>query len=137
MGTSLLDWVRALLDNDLFCEDARIIGLTSEGVNKYWEGYAAVSMAKASLASLAKYMAVELSKHGLRTNLVQAGITETPSLQKIPHSKKLIEHSASRNPFGRMTTPHDVANVVYLLCTDEASWINGTVIHADGGEHLC
>jgi NAD(P)-dependent dehydrogenase (short-subunit alcohol dehydrogenase family) len=34
-----------------------------------------------------------------------------------------------------MTKPDDVANVIYLLCTDEAFWINGALIHADGGEH--
>ncbi|MEP6682665.1 MAG: SDR family oxidoreductase [Parafilimonas sp.] len=34
-----------------------------------------------------------------------------------------------------MTKPEDVANVIYLLCTDEAAWINGALIHVDGGEH--
>lgn len=135
MGTSLIDWVRDLLAANAFCSDARIIGLTSEGEDKYWEGYAAVSIAKASLQSLTKYMAVELAQYGLRTNLIQAGITPTPSLKRIPESDKLIDHAASRNPFGRMTEPADVANVIYLLCTDEAAWINGTVIHVDGGEH--
>jgi enoyl-[acyl-carrier protein] reductase III len=37
---------------------------------------------------------------------------------------------------GRLTTPEDVADVVYLLCTDEARWINGALIRADGGEHI-
>lgn len=135
MSTSLLDWVRALLKEEFFHPDARVIGLTSEGAHKYWEGYAAVSIAKASLESLATYMAVEFGKYGLKTNLVQAGITETPSLKKIPGSEKLVELSNARNPLGRMTRPEDVANVIYLLCTDEASWINGSVIHVDGGEH--
>lgn len=135
MSTSMLDWARELLKADLFNSDARIIGLTSEGSNKYWEGYAAVSIAKSSLESLTTYMAVELSKYGLKTNLIQAGITETPSLMRIPDSDKLLETAAKRNPFGRMTKPTDVANVIYLLCTDEAAWINGTVIHVDGGEH--
>ncbi len=135
MSTSLLDWTRALLQEGLFGRDARIIGLTSEGAHKYWEGYAAVSIAKASLESLITYMAIELSKYGLRTNLIQAGITETPSLKRIPASKQLIELSAARNPLGRMTRPEDVAKVIYLLCTEEASWINGSVIHVDGGEH--
>ena len=135
MSTSMLDWTRALLKADLFDKDARIIGLTSEGSNKYWEGYAAVSIAKSSLESLTTYMAVELSKYGIKTNLIQAGITETPSLKRIPDSEKLLENAAARNPFGRMTKPTDVANVIYLLCTDEAAWINGTVIHVDGGEH--
>jgi enoyl-[acyl-carrier protein] reductase III len=34
-----------------------------------------------------------------------------------------------------MTKPEDIAGVIYLLCTDEAAWINGAVIHVDGGEH--
>jgi NAD(P)-dependent dehydrogenase (short-subunit alcohol dehydrogenase family) len=135
MSTSILDWARSILNAALFQTDARIIGLTSEGAHKYWEGYAAVSIAKASLESLTTYMAVELSKYGLKTNLIQAGITETPSLKKIPNSENLIRIASQRNPMGRITIPEDVANVVYLLCTDEASWINGSLIHVDGGEH--
>lgn len=135
MATSILDWARAILNAGLFEPDARIIGLTSEGAHKYWDGYAAVSVAKASLESLATYMAVELGKYGLKTNLVQAGITETPSLKKIPGSEKLLQIAKERNPLGRVTKPNDVANVIYLLCTDEAAWINGSLIHVDGGEH--
>lgn len=135
MSNSLLDWTRALLDAGLFHPDARIIGLTSEGAHKHWEGYAAVSIAKASLESLAKYMAVEFGKFGLKTNLIQAGITETSSLKMIPGSEKLLQIASTRNPMGRVTKPDDVAKVVYLLCTDEAFWINGSLIHVDGGEH--
>jgi len=135
MATSLLDWTRILLKEELFHLDARVIGLTSEGSHKYWDSYSAVSIAKASLESLVTYMAVEFSKHGLKTNLIQAGITETPSLKRIPGSTELIEMAKIRNPFGRMTQPEDVANVIYLLCTDEAAWINGSLIHVDGGEH--
>lgn len=135
MSNSLLDWARALLNENLFHYDARIIGLTSEGAHKHWEGYAAVSIAKASLESLTKYMAVEFSPFGIKTNLIQAGITETSSLKKIPGSEKLVQIAKTRNPMGRMTQPEDVANVIYLLCTNEAYWINGSVIHVDGGEH--
>jgi len=135
MSTSLLDWTRLLLNADLFDADGRIIGLTSEGAHKYWEGYAAVSMAKASLESLAQYMAVEFSTYGLKTNIIQAGVTATSSLKRIPGSEKLIEMCTKRNPFGRMTKPNDVAGVIYLLCTDESFWINGSIIHVDGGEH--
>ena len=135
MSSSLLDWARLLVKEGLFRQDARIIGLTSQGAHRFWEGYAAVSMAKASLESLTTYMAVELGRYGLRTNLIQAGITETPSLKRIPSSRQLIEFSTARSPLGRMTKPGDVAGVIYLLCTDEAAWINGAVIHVDGGEH--
>jgi enoyl-[acyl-carrier protein] reductase III len=135
MSNSLLDWARLIIKNELFNADARIVGLTSEGAHRYWDGYAAVSIAKASLESLATYMAVELSKYGLRTNIIQAGVTDTPSLRMIAGSEQLIDNAVIRNPMGRMTKSQDVANVIYLLCTPEAAWINGSLIHVDGGEH--
>lgn len=135
MSNSLLDWTRGLLSAGLFNEDSRVIGLTSEGAHKFWDGYAAVSIAKSSLESLAKYMAVEFAAYGLKTNIIQAGITATPSLKMIPGSDKLLEMGAKRNPLGRMTKPDDVAGVIYLLCTNDAFWINGALIHVDGGEH--
>jgi NAD(P)-dependent dehydrogenase (short-subunit alcohol dehydrogenase family) len=38
---------------------------------------------------------------------------------------------------GRLTKPEDVANAVYLLCRDEAAWINGALLKVDGGESIC
>lgn len=135
MSNSLLDWTNLLLKADLFAPKARIIGLTSEGSHKYWDGYAAVSVAKASLESLNTYMAVEYSKYDINTNVIQAGITDTFSLRKIPGHDQLIEMATARNPYGRITQPQDVAKVIYMLCTDDADWINGSIIHVDGGEH--
>ena len=60
-------------------------------------------MAKASLESLCTYMAVEFSRHGLKTNLIQAGITDSLALKKIPGYDQLIEVANNRNPFGRIT----------------------------------
>lgn len=135
MGTSLLDWARDLHERGLFETGACIIGLTSEGAHKYWNGYAAVSIAKASLESLCTYMAVEFGKYGLRTNIIQAGVTDTPAFNRIPGSQELLAVGAERNPMGRMTTPRDVAGAIYLLCLEEAAWINGSLLHVDGGEH--
>jgi NAD(P)-dependent dehydrogenase (short-subunit alcohol dehydrogenase family) len=135
MSNSLLDWTRGLLQAELFSADARVIGLTSEGAHKHWDAYAAVAIAKASLQSLVTYMAVEFAPYGIRTNLIQAGITDTAALQKIPGSEKLVEIARQHNPLKRMTQPGDVANVISLLCTDDAAWINGSLIHVDGGEH--
>lgn len=135
MSNSLLDWARSLHQAGLFSADARIIGLTSEGAYKHWDAYAAVGIAKASLQSLVTYMAVEFAPYGIRTNLIQAGITNTAALQKIPGSDRLVEIAETRNPLQRITQPTDVANVISLLCTDDAAWINGSLIHVDGGEH--
>jgi len=136
MGTSLLGWVQGIHARGLFASDARVFGLTSEGNTLAWKGYAAVAAAKVALESLARSIAVEYAPLGIRCNIVQAGITETPALAAIPGSDHLKAQARLRNPFSRLTTPRDVANVIYLLATDEAAWINGEVVRVDGGEHI-
>lgn len=136
MGTSLLTWVRLLHENGLFAQDARVFGLTSEGNQVAWPGYAAVAAAKVALESISRAIAVEFGPHGIRSNVLQAGVTDTPALRLIPGSARMAAHSLMRNPLGRLTTPADVANVICLLCTPEAAWINGTVIRVDGGENV-
>ena len=136
MGTSLLDWTQDLLARGMFGSDARVFGLTSEGNTLAWKGYAAVSAAKVALEATARAIAMELAPHGVRCNVIQAGVTETPALQAIPGSAFLKSTARRRNPFGRLTTPRDVANVIYLLSRDEAAWVNGEIIRVDGGEHV-
>jgi len=136
MGTSLLSWVRALFDRGLFADDARVFGLTSEGNTLAWKGYAGVSAAKVALEALARGIAVEYAPHGIRCNVIQAGITETPALAAIPGSAHMKAQARLRNPMGRLTTPRDVAGVIYLLSRDEAAWVNGAVLRVDGGEHV-
>ena len=136
MGTSWYLWTNALIEANVFTENPRNIAFTSEGNSKVWSGYAAVSAAKATLEALMRAMAVELAPLGIRTNCIQAGATRTTSFDMIPGSEQLAEMAQKRNPFQKLTQPEDVANAVYLLCRDEADWINGTVLKADGGESL-
>lgn len=136
MGTSLLTWVQEIFKNDLFSSDARVIGLTSEGNSVAWKGYAAVAAAKVTLESISRAIAVEFAPHGIRSNILQPGVTLTPALKLIPGSNQMEDVAMKKNPYKRMTTPEDVANVVSLMCTDEASWINGSLIRVDGGEHI-
>ena len=136
MGTSLLGWTQGLFERDLFAPGARIFGLTSEGNEVAWKGYAAVSSAKVALEALARSIAVEYGPYGIRCNVIQAGITDTPALRAIPGNELLVAQARLRNPGGRLTQPRDVANVIYLLSLDEAGWINGELIRVDGGEHI-
>lgn len=136
MGTNLRVWVDELLNKSLIGEGTRILTLTSEGNDKFWEGYGAVALAKSTLETLSRYLAIELAPKGITVNIIQAGVTDTPSLRLIPGSEELIEQSKNRNPYKRLTTPEDVANTVFLLSQPEANWINGALIHVDGGEHL-
>ena len=136
MALSLYDWTHTLHTHGLFAEDARIISFTSEGNVKAWPGYAAVSTAKVTLEALTRNIALEFAEKGIKANCIQAGATETKAFRMIPGHEELKKSALSRNPNGRLTTPEDVANVVYLLTTDEAQWITGTVIKVDGGESL-
>ena len=100
------------------------------------KNYAAISAAKVTLEAIARNIALEFARFGIKANCIQAGVTDTGSLRMIPSSDEIKKQSILRNPFGRLTLPEDIANVVYLLAKDEAAWINGTIIQVDGGEHL-
>ncbi len=136
MAVSLYDWVSAFAKAELFTDDARIVAFTSEGSSRAWKYYGAVAAAKASLEAIIRGIALEFATIGIKANCIQAGVTDTESLRLIPGSALLKEKSLERNPYKCLTKASDVANVVYLLCRDEASWINGANIPVDGGEHL-
>jgi len=136
MAISLYDWTKIIFEKKLFAEDARIISFTSEGNKKAWKNYGAVSAAKVVLESITRNIALEFALHGIKANCIEAGMTDTASFRMIPGSEQLKEHAIKRNPSNRLTTPEDVANVVYLLCKDEAKWITGAIIPVNGGEHL-
>ncbi len=136
MAISLYDWVQQLFQEKMFAEDTRVLSFTSEGNQKAWENYAAVSAAKAALEAITRNIALEYAPYGIRANCIQAGMTDTTSFRMIPNSETLKKHNLLRNPSDRLTTPEDVANVVGLLCQKEAYWINGAIIPVDGGEHI-
>ena len=136
MGFNVLHWVQDLYQRRMIADSAQVVGLTSEGNTKAWHGYAAVSAAKCALESVSRTIAKEFGPLGIRSNIIQAGICETPALKLIPGHEEMIQDAIERNPLGRMTKPEDVANAIYLLSRPEASWINGALLHVDGGEHI-
>ncbi|MFX0556926.1 SDR family oxidoreductase [Maribacter sp. CXY002] len=136
MALSLYDWTKTLMNAQLFSNDSRVISFTSEGNTRALPNYGAVSVAKVALEALTRNMALEFAPIGIKVNCVQAGVTQTKSLEMIPGYEKLMAHALARNPNSRLTTPEDVANAVYLLTMEEAKWITGTVIKVDGGESL-
>ncbi|MDH5655869.1 MAG: SDR family oxidoreductase [Spirochaetia bacterium] len=136
MGTNLLTWVQDVFSRKLFADDARVIGLTSEGNTIAWRGYAAVSAAKVAMEAVSRSIAVEFAPHGIRSNIIQAGVTDTPALRLIPGSSHMRATTVLRNPMKRLTETSDVADFIALMCTDEAGWVNGDIIRVDGGEHI-
>ncbi|MFG2718549.1 SDR family oxidoreductase [Streptomyces sp. NPDC048416] len=108
----------------------RIVAVSSSGAHSVVPRYVGPGVAKAALESLVRYLAVELAGRGIAVNAVStAKIDKGPGTPQPEVSAAL----AARTPAGRLTTPGDVADAVALLCTDEAGWIHGQVITADGG----
>jgi enoyl-[acyl-carrier protein] reductase I len=136
MAISYYEWLQMIFQEKLFTKDALGLALTSEGNHRVWRYYGAVAAAKTSLEAISRSVAQEFGPYGLRSNIIQAGVTDTPSLQMIPGSDILKRNALLKNPLQRLTTTEDVANVVYILCLPEASWINGAIIPVDGGESL-
>ncbi len=136
MGYDYLLWGRELLARGLLSPEARLVALTSEGNEVAWQDYAAVSAAKCALEASCRAMALEMGPYGVRSYIVQAGITDTPAGNAIPHFALMMAQARMRNPFHRLTTPEDVAEAIYALCLPPLSWSSGSIIRVDGGEAI-
>jgi len=136
MANSLVYWTQDLFNAKLLIKGSHIFAMTSSGGRKQWKSYGAVSAAKASLESYCRQLALELSEHGIAVNALQAGVTDTPALRKIPENEKMIKLALQNNPGKRLTVPEDVADVVHHLGMSENSWLTGNTIRIDGGEDI-
>ncbi len=136
MAHSLVYWTQGLMTRNLMKKGGRIFAMTSSGGHTAIPYYGAVSAAKAALESHIRQLAVELGPLGITANAIMAGVTDTPALRKIPGNQEMLHVAKSKNPGGRLTTPEDVAKSIALLCDENASWISGGVIGADGGEDI-
>jgi NAD(P)-dependent dehydrogenase (short-subunit alcohol dehydrogenase family) len=63
-------------------------------------------------------------------------VTDTPALRKIPGNDEMIETAKRRNPFGRLTTPDDVAQALVALSLPHCGFMTGNTIRIDGGENI-
>jgi enoyl-[acyl-carrier protein] reductase III len=134
MANSLVYWTQDVVRRQLMASGGRIFALTSAGSHRVLPMYGAVSAAKAALESYCRQLAFELGAHDISVNAVQAGVTDTAALRKIPGADALVASARSRNPRARLTTPEDVARLLVLMSTDAAAWVNASVITVDGGE---
>ena len=136
MSNNLLYWTQAIFSQKLFSEGSQIIAMTSAGGRKNWDSYGAVSLAKAGIESACRQLSVELAPYNIAVNAIQAGVTDTAALRKIPGSEKMIQDATSNNPHKRITTPEDVSAFISLLADYNASWMTGNIIRVDGGEDI-
>jgi len=134
MAHTLVYWTQGVVHRDLMGEGGRIYAMTSSGGDRVSPTYGPVSAAKAALESHCRQLALELAERGVTVNAIRAGVTDTPSLRKIPGSERMVEEATSNNPHGRLTTPEDVARCLVALASPETYWMTGNVLRVDGGE---
>lgn len=125
----------------LMPDGGRILALTyaTGGRTGSLQPWIAMGAAKAALESLVRYFAVALAKRGITVNAISPGWTEDSVLNSLPEAVQELQrnwHGAGWTPMGRLGTPADIGKVAALLCTEEAGWITGQVIYADGGASL-
>ena len=93
---------------------------------------AAYAMTKAAVAHLARYLAVEGAKDGIRVNAIAPGWVATALTEKIQQSGKAMRVIEERTPLGRMGRPEEIAAVAAFLAMEGASYLTGAVIPVDG-----
>ncbi|KQW28573.1 oxidoreductase [Rhizobium sp. Root274] len=106
------------------------------------EGTAAFSVysaSKAAVRNLARSWALDLKGTGIRVNVVSPGATHTPGLVELAGSDEaqqqgLLDFLASRIPLGRVGNPDEIAKASLFLASDDASFVNGAELFADGGQ---
>lgn len=86
----------------------------------------AYSATKHAIIGLTKTIAGEYGRENIRINAIAPGTNETPMVKAFP--AEAIQAMAEAIPMGRLGQPHEVANVVAFLLSDEASYIHGAVI---------
>jgi len=136
MCNNIIYWTQDLFNANLFKQGSHILSMTSAGGHKNWESYGAISMAKAGIESACRQLSLELAPDGIAVNSIQAGVTETAALKKIPGNEDMIKNAINNNPHKRLTKPSDIADFIEMLLSYESSWMTGNIIRVDGGEDI-
>jgi len=125
----------------LLTNGGRVIAIsyTPGAVSGSWQSWIAMGAAKSALEVLCRYFAVALAPRGITVNALSPGWTDDSVLNSLPEQmqRTIREHQEKGwTPMRRLGTPADIGNAVALLCSQEAGWITGQVIAADGGASL-
>ena len=91
------------------------------------------AVSKGGLGQLTKVMALALAPHGIRVNAIGPGSILTEMLQTVMQDEEARRRVLSRTPLGRCGEPEEVARVALFLASDDASYVTGQTVYADGG----
>jgi 3-oxoacyl-[acyl-carrier protein] reductase len=94
-------------------------------------GQANYAASKAGIMGFTKSVAREVAARGITVNAVAPGFINTEMTAHLPD--KVKTYFLQQIPFGRMGEPEEVAEAVYWLCSDAASYVTGQIVHVNGG----
>ena len=114
-----------------------VILMTTSGAGLRAVRHLAVyGMAKAGVISLARNIAADYGRYGIRANAISPGPMGTPGfLGWLATVRDGLRRFEAQVPVGRLGTPEDIAHAAVFLASDEASFVNGVTLPVDGGVH--
>jgi len=137
-GLSLLYLVQAALP--WLAPGSSIVFISSSGARTALANYAALGCGKALAESLIRYLVPELAPRGVRINAVAPGLVATTSVAQMAGGEeaaaRVLERGARANPSGRLAEGADYAAVVEFLLGDGGRFVQGQVVHANGGAYV-
>lgn len=122
---------RAALKGMLRKRKGRIVNIASIVGATGNPGQANYSAAKAGLIGMSKSLAQEVGSRGVTVNVIAPGFIDTPMTSVLTDAQK--EKLLAKIPLRTLGEPKDIAAAALYLCSDEARWVTGAVLHVNGG----
>ena len=117
-----------------------IVNISSVTGLRSFPGVLAYCVSKAGVDQLTRCAALELAPHGVRVNAVNPGVVVTEIHKRggmsAENYENFLEHSKTTHPIGRVGDPKEIAELVFYLASEKASWITGATYQIDGGRAL-
>jgi NAD(P)-dependent dehydrogenase (short-subunit alcohol dehydrogenase family) len=90
-------------------------------------------VSKGGIAQLTKVMALSLAPHGIRVNAIGPGSIMTDILKSVATDREAKRRLLARTPLGRIGEPDEIAAIALFLASDDAAYVTGQTVYADGG----
>ena len=115
-------------------DGGRIINLSSSTTRGWSPGYSIYAGSKSAIEQFTRSLSRELGPRGVTVNAVIPGLTDTDMISDYPQS--IRDAVAKNTTLGRLGKPQDIADVVAFVASDDARWVTGQLLIANGGSNL-